>query len=346
MSKPHVVIFVKIAANNPSRSPYHVGGLAANGLHSVAVLQSMGIDAEIQTVVSFDEVMAFLKNDPTVTHAIVEAVWVKLEQARQIEAMFPNLVFVVRSHSKIGFLQVEPEAIPIARALMQETGNAYFSANNSDFARALTDVYGRCLYLPNLYDLRAPAPKQQLGPGTLRIASFGATRLLKLHPTAALAALQVARELKMPLEFYVNSDKTPGGNSVRNTIRNMFDGLDWAKLVEVPWQDPITFRQTIASMDLVFQLSATETFCLVAADAVSSGVPVVVSPAIVWIDDMWQVKNPDDTCDVAEVAKRVLMLPHTVKRSQSKSLKQFVEASKNVWLNFLNVKPKRRWLLW
>src|SRR6185369_11315812 len=135
--------------------------------------------------------------------------------------------------------------------------NIHFSSNNLEFSESLSEVYGRCLYLPNLYDLESSPEhhrhhhlvKHSLTQPPLRIASFGASRLLKLHPSAALAALQIARAEGRQLEFYVNTDKTPGGESVRRTVRNMFAGLEDAKLIEVGWQDGQVFKKTISSMD-------------------------------------------------------------------------------------------------
>jgi hypothetical protein len=342
-----VYIFYRNSKVTTNNSPYHTGGLAGNALHSVAVLRSMGVNAHLRAVQTFNEVVEVVKANH-VTHAIVEAVWVTPEQVRAFNTQFPDVKLVIRAHSKIGFLQVEPEAIPVMRKIIElsmEHGrhNVMFSSNNQEFAVSLEEVFGPVLYLPNLYDLES-APKSGHMDGKLRIASFGATRLLKLHPAAALAALQIATRLDTDLEFFVNVDTTPGGQSVRNTIRNLFQGLTWAKLNEITWQDTETFKKTISEMDLVLQMSATETFCLVAADAVASGVPVVVGPAISWVPEKYQV-NIDNTSEIAARGADILSGPHSVAREQLKSLKKFVEHSKQSWGDFLglNHPKKKRW---
>lgn len=337
-------IFYRVSPGHPSNGPYsyRTGGLHANALHSSTTLNLLGHDAECYGVKNFQEMVTILDMFP-ITHAIIEAVWVTHSQVQQLSDRYPDTQFVVRAHSKIGFLQVEPEAIPVIRKLicLSETNpNISFATNNEEFSHALREAYGKCLYLPNLYDLGGAPEKVENTRGNLKIASFGATRLLKLHPCAALAALQIARRLGKNLEFYINVDKTPGGESVRNTIRNMLADIPWAKLVEVPWQDVETFKETVASMDLVIQLSCTETFCLVAADAVASGVPVVAGPAIGWLPDSCTT-NIDDTSAVASLGVKALTNRCFVAREQ-KYLKRFVKRAERKWLEFLTgVKAKK-----
>jgi hypothetical protein len=336
-------IFYKSKSSGQGHNPYHTGGLAANALHTVGVLRREGVDVDLVAVSSFDELAAYLRANPDITHAVIEAVWVKASEVVLLSHAHPHLKIVVRAHSKIGFLQVEPEAIPVIRALIdlgEEYPNISFSSNNQEFCNSLGEVYGDVLYLPNLFDWDGSPPKKHSHDRILRLASFGATRLLKLHSSAALAALQVAVRLDRQLEFYVNTDNTPGGHSVRNTMRNLFAGLPWAKLIEVSWQDAATFRETIAEMDLVFQLSATETFCLVAADAVSSGVPVIVGEAVSWVPERYQ-SNIDDTSEAATEAIRALESSHKTVKVQQEALNDFVESSTRIWRTFLGMPSGR-----
>jgi glycosyltransferase involved in cell wall biosynthesis len=343
---PKVAIVYKRAKTSSDPkvvNPYHAGGLAANALHTVAVLKEMGVDAVLKEVADYAELRGFVQDNLDITELVVEAVWLTVPQVHELALRHPRTKIVVRAHSKMGFLQVEPEAITVMINLIklsESVSNIQFSSNNEEFAGALQEVYGGCLYLPNLYDL-ASAPKRSWLPETLKIASFGATRLLKLHPPAALAALQIGAATGRSLEFYINVDKTPGGDSVRQTIRNMFKGVKKAKLIEVGWQDTQTFKETIASMDLVIQLSATETFCLVAADAIASGVPVIGSYALTWLPAAYQV-NGDDTTAVAAAGVDALK-SGTAAKKELKSLTQYVDTSKNVWRNWLGIQKKKWW---
>lgn len=342
-----LVIFYKTKSSDKKHNPYHHGGLAANAIHTMGVLQKAGVDAQMVAVASFLEVLDHIRKDPAVTHVVIEAIWTKPTEVQELATLYPDLRIVVRAHSKIGFLQVEPEAIPAIRSLIwmqDEYPNVSFSSNNREFCQALGQVYGPVLYLPNLFDTTGSPQHEMVEDDVLRVASFGATRLLKLHPNAALAALQLARREACELEFYINSDNTPGGESVKGTIRNLFDGLNWAKLVEVDWQDAQTFRETIARMDLVYQLSSTETFCLVAADAVASGVPVVVGEAIAWVPKNYRV-NVDNTSEAAAVGSAIMDQYDRAVDNQQDALTYFVDQATRVWMEFLDV-PKKKNAWW
>lgn len=310
--------------------PYSAGGLAANALHSVAVLREMGFDAQLVPVKDFSDLTFALSG---FTHVIVEAVWLTVDQLLSLSRLHPHTHFVVRAHSKMGFLQVEPEAISTMRQIMA-LKEITLASNNAEFAGSLSEVYGHCLYLPNLYDLNSSPPRdERCGP--LRIASFGASRLLKLHPSAGLAALQIAKRLGDDLEFYVNVDRTPGGESVRKSVRALFADLPHARLIEVPWQAADEFKSTIATMDLVLQLSCTETFCLVAADAVASGVPVIAGPAISWLPDRAKVADVDNTSQVADLGVHFLSNGWWDRRAEKKALTKFVGNAKKTWAKHL-----------
>lgn len=345
--KRSVRLCICYKSKGSGKNHYHAGGLASNALHSATVLRRAGVDVDLLQVEDFAALVRHLDQNPDTTHVVVEAVWMTTEQTKVLAISHSDKRIVVRAHSKMGFLQVEPEAVTRMREIVEfgkVQSNLSFSSNNAEFASSITYVFGPCLYLPNLYDLEgAPVGCVQSGD-RLRIASFGASRLLKLHPSAALAALQIAESERMPLDFFINADKTPGGESVRKTVRALFAGLPNAQLVEVGWQDADKFKETIASMDLVLQMSATETFCMVAADAVASGVPVVVGPAISWVAKKWQV-SIDDTSEVAYIGIKALN-SCTVRCSQKSSLERHVSESRIEWVNFLGLKRKCRLFPW
>jgi glycosyltransferase involved in cell wall biosynthesis len=340
-----VVIAYKAKGGSQKSSPYDAGGLACNALHTAAVLGEIGVNVRLAQVSSFEELVAYIQRFESAwpTHLIIEAVWVTVDQVRYLAETFPKTEVVVRAHSKMGFLQVEPEAIITMRRIIDLSktfSNVHFSSNNHEFAAALSEVYGPVLYLPNLYDLVSAPPRlthDRREP--LRIASFGATRLLKLHPPAALAALQVARRLGRSMEFYVNVDSTPGGDSVRRTMRNLFANLPDAKLIEVGWQNSQTFKETIATMDLVLQLSCTETFCMVAADAIASGVPLVAGPAISWLPIDQLVTDLDDTSAAAALGVQMIKCPRKAK-AQKKCLVRFIKRAKKTWRAFLGIEEQ------
>lgn len=344
-----LVIFYKINGYGA----YASGGLGFSASNTKAVLEELelGLRIDIQGVASFQEVIKYC-TQKYVKVCLIEAIWVTPADLTKLQAasLNRNIKIVVRAHSKMGFLQVEPEAITKMRGIsLLSHQNIFLASNNEDFADAWMNIYGSIIYLPNLFDVSAIEPKdfKPVKAGqTIKIGSFGATRLLKLHPTAAMAALQLARTLNCNLEFYVNVDSTPGGDSVLNTIRNMFMGLPWAKLVEVPWQDPTTFQTTIGQMDLVLQLSATETFNMVCAQAVAAGVPVVSGGAIGWVRyaNVIPVFNADSIEEVA-AAGMVAVESAVVSESQLGCLVDYLNEAVLEWRLLLGVAPavKKPW---
>jgi hypothetical protein len=248
----------------------------------------------------------------------------------------------VRAHSQIGFLQVEAGAIRILRDLMHlqdHTLNVSVCANSELLANFLKRAYaGACLYLPNLYDTsrvthRAPRVHDHR---LLRIGSFGALRLLKNHTTAAAAALMLAKSRAADLEFWISKDPDPWGARILDSLHAMFDGLKWAKLVVNAWEGWPAFRRTVAHMDLCYQLSATETFNVTAADAVAEGVPCVVTPAIPWAPIHWQV-DTDRVEDAARVGSHLLS-DMNANDDGMRALERFTCHATATWLRYL--KPR------
>jgi hypothetical protein len=321
-------------------------GLGVNALHTVRVLRRAGVVVEAASVADPADVRARLGERIGLTHCIIEAPWVPRDAMAELLLAFPKVHFLVRSHSQIGFLQIEPGAIQLLRELLtlQDNSLNLTVATNSLTLKAFfeTAYSGHALYLPNLYDLERVARKRDMThtSRTLRIGSFGALRLLKNHTTAAAAALMLARKRGCDLEFSVSvEDDTMGGAAVLDALRNMFAGLSWAKLVERPWQDWATFRQTVSGMDLCLQISMTETFNITTADAVAEGVPCVVSPCIEWAPDYWKA-DTDRLEDVVRIGGSLLAGSDGA-RDGLAALTAFVVDATDRWIDYLTGPPER-----
>lgn len=317
-------------------------GLGVSALHTVRVLRRAGVSVDVLGVWTADHVRKALCELPNISHCVIEAPWIETAEIEKLLAEFPNVHFVVRAHSAIGFLQVEAGAIRILRellALQDTTLNLTVSANSEKLTAFLQATYSaRCLYLPNLYDAQRSQRKAPRAHDhrVLRISSFGAIRLLKGHTSAAAAAMLIAKERGCDLEFWISVNREDGGHGIIDSLRNMFSGLCWAKLVEQPWQDWGHFRKTVGHMDLALQLSATETFNLVTADAVAEGVPCVVTPAIEWVPRHWQIDG-DAIEDVARVGGYLLSSPKAADEGLC-ALTRFVATGTDRWLAWLDGK--------
>ncbi len=319
-------------------------GLGINAFMTVKVLRKAGIRADLCAVHTVDDVKKELTR-LSPTHAVVQALWIGSSDQAALCQQFPNTHFVIRCHSQIGFLQVEPPSIKTLRDLLflQELQlNLAVSANTTRLQGFLHKVYkSPVLYLPNLYDIERVNRKRDESHDhrVLRVASFGAHRLLKNHTTAAAAALMMAERRGSDLEFYVNAgrEENEKGDSIYQALSYMFDRLPWAKLVPSPWAEWSEFRQQVAFMDLCMQVSFTETFNIVTADAVCEGVPSVVSSAIEWTPERWQA-DVDDAYDIARVGSALLWDTHGAEEGLA-ALEAYEKKALCLWLKYLDANP-------
>lgn len=324
---------------------YSHRALQVGAIHTVKVLRKNGIAADLVGIWPPESLYEVMKKWPTITHVVIEAPWIPTEVMVNLSIMFPAVHWIVRVHSQIGFLQVEPGAVTLMRdllALQDASLNVQLAANNQQMANLVEELYqGDCLYLGTLYSLAQPRTKlaQEHRHRKLVIGSFGALRLLKNHSTAAAASMHIARRLRRDLEFLINvgREETAGCHDVLPTLRNMFEGLEWAKLIEVPWQSWSDFRRTISYCDLAMQPSLSETFNLVSADAIAEGVPVVGSDAIEWLPREWQAR-PDDMEDVARTGMGLLADPGAPADGMAALLAFQVTAIAS-WLTYLDSNP-------
>lgn len=332
-------------------------GLGVNGLHTARVLRRRGIVTDVWGVREPNDIALKLRGaregaelraavaSALPSHAIIEAPWVSADNLAALMREFPSVHFVVRAHSQIGFLQVEAGAISLLRDCMHLEDmnlNLSVAANSEQLSNFIRRTYNaRCLYLPNLYDLtRAMAPRGTVHTSrTLRIGCFGALRLLKNHSTSAAAAMLIAERRGSDLELYIstNRQENAGSAGIRDSLRNMFAGLPWAKLVECPWADWSHFRATVAAMDLCMQLSCTETFNICTADAVAEGVPSVTSDAVEWVPAHWKAST-DNAEQAARIGAYLLSDPHAVAEGTA-ALSRYVDAGLATWCSYLASNP-------
>lgn len=319
-------------------------GLGINALMTVKVLRKNGIHADLAAVGNVKGVRDYLTKNGA-THAVIQALWITAEEQAQLCSDFPLTHFIVRCHSQIGFLQVEPGAIKILRDdlfLQEGLLNLSVSANTHRLTEFLHHTYkSKVVYLPNLYDLDRVQRKRDESHEhrVLRVGSFGAHRLLKNHTTACAAAMMMAERRGSDLEFYVNAGRKEGekANAVTDALRNMTNRLRWVKLVEVGWEEWSQFRATVSHMDITMQVSFTETFNIVTADSVAEGVPAVVSDAIEWTPQRWHA-NVDDAGDIARVGSSLLWDTHAAEEGLE-HLQKFCACAVKTWLQYLDSNP-------
>jgi hypothetical protein len=177
-----------------------------------------------------------------------------------------------------------------------------------------------------------PNPKIFIGD-TLDIGCFGAVRLLKNHLVQAIAAYKYAQNIGKKLRFHINSGRieAAGDNPLKN-LRGFFHDLHDAELVEHPWQGHSEFMRLLRDMNILLQISFSETFNIVTADAVVMGVPTLTSDEVPFIRS--KTADPTSSHDICEKIAYVLNNQAHVVHENQRGLMEYSDATRSRWLSW------------
>lgn len=283
-------------------------------------------------------------HESKLTHVIVSAPWLSIRDLRAMAHHYKHIKFTVVSHSNVGFLQADPNGVRLLRdglALSKELPNFQIAGNSQKFVDWMREAYdAKVGLLPNMYPSSTPAKKWD--GKVIKIGAFGAVRPQKNLMTAAAAAIAIGRELNRPVEFYYNSGRDEGGGgTIAYAIYQMCQGVPNFKLDRVAWRPHSEFKKVIGEMDLLIQVSYTESFNMVTADGIDCGVPSVTSTAIYWVPDSWKADS-DDALSVARVGVR--LLTHMRLRKEGiVALKKYNKKALKCWRSYLT-QSKKSWI--
>jgi hypothetical protein len=300
-------------------------GLGVAAMNNARILNAAGFWTEVWPLRTPTDLFDRLKTrvdhhlkyaQVPISHVCISAAWFPPMELAKLAREFGDIDFTVSSHSNVGFLQADPNALTILRGtgdLQTGATNIHLAANNTKLIQWWLMTYHQSMrLLPNMYGLSAaPTVTQRWRGGhLLRIGAFGAIRPLKNLLTAGAAALEIASRLQADLEFYISSGRSEGGgNTVVVALDAMYRGLPNAKLMTVGWASWPDFRRVVRNMDLLLQPSYTESFNMTTADGVAEGVPSVVSEAIDWVPRRW-IAGIDHATDIADVGIALLHDPN------------------------------------
>ena len=264
------------------------------------VVDGNAIDAEIS------------KRKPT--HVIINALWVTPEKTAELCRLHPKVAWSIMIHSKPTFLAMEGIAskwIAELVALQSSVGNLWVSANSTETCEMLTSVFkAKSFFFPNAYSKPDQEDKSWIWPwshqpvghdGILNVGCFGAIRPLKNHYAQAAAAIIYADKSRVKLAFHVNSGREEqGGENVLKNLSEMFKATKSHVLVGHEWYPQWAFvKEVLPGMDVCMQVSLTETYNIVAADAVTAKIPSIGSPDVYWMASEFRA-NPSSLDDISE----------------------------------------------
>lgn len=227
---------------------------------------------------------------------ILEALWVTPEKMKELKKLHPRVRWVIRIHSEISFLAQEGISIEWLAAYIKLGAEVAF---NSLQAQEDFECIGKSLYLPNWYPVRSLRYEHERNDecsDIVNIGCFGAIRPLKNQLEQALAAIRYAQNNDKKLRFHLNGTRQEQGGD--NNLKSIEAALKATnnELVLHPWLDHEDFLELVQKMDFCLQVSLSESFNLVSADAVSMGVPLIGSAAIRWLPRRSQA--PTDSAKV------------------------------------------------
>lgn len=306
-------------------------GLGVAAVNTQKVLRREGLQANIIAISSSAELAGYLDSREQ-DKVIISAPWIPTVEIASLAEIHPETHFAICCHSNVGFLQADRNGVKLIRELLdleQTSHNVHLAGNSKRFCDWIKAAFGKpCAWLPNLYYLDEHSCERiyqhPIGhSGPLRIGIFGATRPLKNLMTAAAAAIEISRSLRIPLEIWLSAGRAEGGGeTVWNAISEIIQGLPNVQIKSNSWQTWPAFRRTISHMHLMLQPSYTESFNMVTADGLAEGIPSVVSSAIDWMPRHSQA-DVDDACSIARVGRHLLHDPHAASEGLS-ALKRYV----------------------
>jgi hypothetical protein len=304
-------------------------GLYNSAKFVVDMLNGSGVHAKLTEVTDNNDI------DREVTGyrpdcVIVEALWVVPEKFDILKKLHPKVEWIVRLHSDLPFLATEGIAMQWIFGYLAR--GVKVAPNSTRLARDLFEITGdqNILLLPNYYPVQNIKHKHT---GDLNVGCFGALRPMKNQLLQAVAAIEYANQHDRELFFHINGGRCEqGGESVLKNLRALFHNTGHF-LIEHPWLPRHKFLEILAEMDFALAVSFSETFCITAADAVSTNTPLVCSGEIPWASDFSVVP----TTSVQAIVRKMNFLSsparYIVNAFNRHNLKAYSENSKDIWLS-------------
>lgn len=280
--------------------------------------------------------------------AIIEAYWVVPEKFEVLTKLHPKIKWVIRNHSALPFLANEGMAMDWSLRYM-DYKNVFLCSNDFRTDVEMCDMISiykgwskeetrrRVSLLSNYYPETFRARETKQKGEFVDLACFGALRPLKNHLIQAVAAVQYAEQHNQKLRFHINGTRMEmKGEPIARNLTKFFEILPKHELVQHPWRDHADFCETLRDMDVAMQVSYTETFNIVSADAVVNDVPVITSSDIVWVDKMFHA-DPNCSVSIKKAIDRAITWAENPNHSNlnRSGLHEFNVKSMKLWKDFV-----------
>lgn len=273
---------------------------------------------------------------------IIEALWVTPAKFNELLSMkqHKSRRWIVRIHSKAPFLANEGIATQWIYEYSKISG-LEISPNTIELTNQLKIVFedGKFLYLPNIPPPFEKVEKIEFSESAIfnkndyiNIGCFGAIRPMKNQYQQAIAAIHFCEKMGKVLRFHINASRAEqGGDNALKNIRALFEGRSHY-LVEHDWYEHSGFLSLCASMDIGMQVSFSESFNIVTADMVTTGVPVIVSTDIEWMPNISKVV-PSNHKQLINRLWMIYFLKPLFVWLQKRNLEKFTKQAKQIWKN-------------
>lgn len=248
---------------------------------------------------------------------VLEAIWAEPAKIEALKQEYPGIRWIVRIHSDTTTLCSEWHTFDYLREYTKIDG-VELAAINEKQQRNFSNMGYKSILLPNIYDVETKERPSWLSgwarrkkiqrKGVLNVGCFGSTTLMKNTLNQAIAAVVLADYMGVRLRFHINTKGDLASQEEKSVIESIKRVLcaNNAVLHQYCWARKNEFFQKLRQCDVVSQVSMSETFNLITADATVCGVPVIGSKEVYWLPWFLKVRDPNDTSDIARVMYRSL----------------------------------------
>ena len=296
------------------------------------MLVKNGVDSTLVQVVDNNEIDKYCTiYKPDVV--IIEAIWVVPSKFEVLQKLHPKITWIIRLHSELPFLANEGIAIEWLKEYVKYD-NVLIGSNSKYLIEALEPLLKtNMVYMPNYYKVtNKEICKKTLDNKIVNIGIFGAIRPMKNTLTQAIAAINYADMEDKKLKLHVNSARVEqkGDNALKN-LRALFTDSKH-ELIEHGWLAHGDFVKLVGTMDMCLQISLSETYNIVAADAINQDVPVVTSDEIPFVNYFSNVSSNKDVVNIVDMIKFNFFFKNILTKFNKFLLSVDSKKAEKVWL--------------